>query len=246
MSAEVQQAPDPEFQVIKGKTPKAWMVLLYGQEGIGKSTLATFAPKPFFLDIENSLERVDCERSPVLSTWPDIQKWLRYFYTSTDYQTLVIDTTTALEEVLTAKILATHKKKTLSEFGYGLGFDILEKEWLDVLKILAEIKAIGRNILFVGHNKVETFKDPTTEDYDRFVPKLHKKVASLLTAKVDAVLFARNEIIVKEKESSDKVRAIGTGQRLLYTQDSPAFSAKNRFGLAPFVPMDKTIFDHLK
>jgi hypothetical protein len=239
------QAPAPSFQIIKGKTAQSWMVLLYGVPGIGKSTLAAMAPKPFFLDLEDGLARVDCERTPVLKTWAEFVSAVQWFRTS-DYKTLVIDTADAVEGFLSTKILAENNKyKTLADFGFGRGYEVLEFEWGQVLRGLLDIKASGKNIIIIGHEKVEKFEDPTSENYDRFVLRVHKKAAALLTAKVDAVLFARWETFVKEKETSDKMRAVGTGKRLLYTSESPAFSAKNRFNLAPVMPMDKTIFDHL-
>lgn len=235
------------FPIIKGKTPSSWSMLIYGTPGCGKSSLGAQAPKPFFLDLEDGLSRIDgCERSPVLRNWAEVHRWLGFAFKTQDYQTIVIDTLDAMEGILTQKILASHRDKvTLSDFGYGKGHDILEAEWLKVLGILGQIKATGKNILLIGHEQIQKFEDPSSENYDRFNIKVHRKSASIITAKMDAVLFARYEVFFKEKEGTKKKRAAGTGERLLHTVEAPCWVAKNRFGLPDIVPMDAELFSKL-
>jgi hypothetical protein len=234
----------PPFEIRKGKRQAPWKVLLYGVPSIGKSTLASYAPKPFFLDLENGLDRVDCE-SVACSGYEDVLAKLQWFVTS-DYQTIVFDTVGEIDKMLAQRVCTKGNKESLADFGYGKDGVLMAAAWHSFMDILSRVQLRGKNVILVGHEQVETVKDPTSENYDRYSPNINKKALTTVVAKMDAVLFARYEILLKEKETAEgKMRAVGTGKRLLYCQDSPAYVAKNRFGLPDKVPMERTIFEKL-
>jgi len=219
------------MEILKGRSPLPWRVLLYATPGWGKSTLATFTDKPLFLDVENGLSRIDCERTPHLKTFQDFEAALRFAYKS-DYKTIVIDTLGALEDLLMKKIVEDFGIESLGDMNFGKGYEKLHVEWLNVLKALETFQENEKNVLLIGHDQIERFQDPTEDDYDRYSPKVHKKAANSIISRMDAVIFGKWETYLKEK-SGDKTkkRALGTGRRVLHTAEEPAFIAKNRFGL---------------
>ena len=163
MSEQASQPVAAPFQVIKGVTPCAWKVLIYGTPGCGKSTLATHAPKPFFLDLEGGLNRIDCERSPRLQTLDAIKMALR-FAISEGYKTVVVDTIDEVERLLAETVCDRGGKATLIDFGYGKGHDLLVEEWKDFVGILNAVQARGVNVILIGHEQVKKFEDPTAEN----------------------------------------------------------------------------------
>lgn len=247
-AVEEQQTPEPQGPpggISKGKRMDApWKILIYGTPGVGKSTLATYAPKPFFLDLENGLERVECEKTTaVLRTFAEVDSWLRWLYTS-DYQTIVIDTADEMEAILARKLCVDHNKESIEDFGYGKGQVLLGLEWRKVIDVLNRFTAAGKNVILVGHERIEKVEDPTSENYDRFQLNLHKKTAPIVTAKMDAVLFARGEMILHERKGSiEKKRATGTGSRVLHCLEAPCWVAKNRFGLPERMEMNPNLFN---
>jgi len=50
--------------VVKGKQSKAWRILLYGTEGVGKSTFASQCPSPIFLGAEDGTAHLDVDGFP--------------------------------------------------------------------------------------------------------------------------------------------------------------------------------------
>ena len=50
------------MNITSGIIPKAQKIVLYGPEGIGKSTLASRFPNPLFIDTEGSTARLDVRR----------------------------------------------------------------------------------------------------------------------------------------------------------------------------------------
>lgn len=234
-----------EMEIISGVMSSPWFITIYGRPGIGKSTMASWAPNPIFIDLAGGLNRIDCKRTRKITTKGEFEAAVKFCYTS-DFNTIVIDEVGALEEILVKNILERDNKGSLADYGYGKGYELLAQEWLKTLNALDYVRQNNKNILFVAHDIVERFADPTSEDYDRYSINIHKKALTAFVGKMDAVLFARRETIVKDKESKGgKKRAIGSERRLVYTEESPAYAAKNRFGLRPEEELDRTFWNKL-
>jgi hypothetical protein len=75
------------------------------------------------------------------------------------------------------------------------------------------------------------------------VVKLNQHASGLLQEHSDCVLFANYKVGVTEEKlgfDQKRTRAVGSGQRVLYTQERPAYSAKNRFNLPDSVVLDES------
>ena len=67
-------------------------ILIYGTEGIGKSTTASQAPKPIFIATEDGLDQIDCDSFPLARRFDEVMSALSALYTEKhDYQSVVID-----------------------------------------------------------------------------------------------------------------------------------------------------------
>lgn len=237
----------------RGKKPGAWKVILYGQPGIGKSTLASFAPAPFFLDLENGLKELDINGTPdPVTSYDEMKDWLRDLMRDKEFQTIVIDTMDVVERWLSARVVETWnrnnkpKVKMVSEIGWGKDGGLIADEWRDFVDILEHINRAGKNVLIVGHQKVEKFKNPMDLDYDYFVYNIHKKAEEYVTGKMDAVLYCRKEQIVKGDAEDTKGKAVTTSRRLVFTDQGASYTAKNRWNMPAEVPMDRGLFDLFK
>jgi len=234
------------MQIIKGKQNRAWKGLIYGVAGIGKSSFAALAPKPLFLDIEDGIARIDADKTPLLKTYDEFLEAMRFAYES-DYQTIVIDTIDYLENLIHTHLCGIHNWKTIEQPGFGKGYAIANEEWFKIMSIFDNFVAHGKNIFLVGHDQIKAYVSPDQDSYDRYMIKLNQKSASLIVAKMDFVFFAQFETILKEDRVKDeRYRAVGTGKRVLRTCETPAWIAKNRFGLSPTIMMDDKIFTSLK
>ena len=97
------------------------------------------------------------------------------------------------------------------------------------------------SVFIIAHSEVKRYDAPDSEPYDRYIPKLHKGAAALLQEVSDIVLFAtyRMQTVKSEVGFGKKVtRAVGGGDRVLYTEERPAYLAKQRYNLPPAIPMD--------
>jgi hypothetical protein len=103
----------------------------------------------------------------------------------------------------------------------------------------------GMTVIQIAHTDIRRFDSPEHEPYDRYVIKLHARAGALLQEHADIVLFANYRIsTVKSDVGFNKkvTRALGAGERVLYTAERPAFLAKNRFGLPDTLPLDWQAF----
>lgn len=223
--------------VIRGKQEKPLRVIVYGVEGVGKSTFAAQAPSPIFLCSEDGTAQLDIERFPTPRSWADVLEALRVLtYEDHDYKTLVIDTLDWLEPLCWAQVCAASGKHSIEDFGYGKGYVMaieLWRQFLSRLEVLERTRKV--NIIMVAHATVRRVDDPYVGPFDRYRMKLHEKSSDLLREWVDAVLFARHEVVATEKKG--RPRGVSSGARLIHTQWTAAFDAKNRFDLPEILPL---------
>ena len=89
----------------------------------------------------------------------------------------------------------------------------------------------GMVVILVAHAQIEKFANPETENYDRYVPRLHKLASALVQEWCDEVLFATYRVHTRtatEGFDRKRVQGVGTGERVLRTTERPAHVAKNR------------------
>ena len=95
-------------------------------------------------------------------------------------------------------------------------------------------------VIVCAHSKVQTVKSPESDDYEKYALKINDKAEGVVRGWCDCLLFANYEqTVVTTGRNEERHRAVGTGRRLLYTQERPAFHAKNRYSLPPVLPFEK-------
>lgn len=218
---------------VRGKIEKPHLVLLYGPDGVGKTTFAAGAPNVIFLGAENGTNTMDVERLPGLDSFDKFKQALSELATEKhNYKTVVIDTLDWLEMQIHRHVVKREKKdsvKSIEDFGYGKGYAYALDEWKQLIPLINEIREKGINVILLAHSKIKTFQDPSTpQGYDRYMLKLHDGASALLREFVDTVLFA-NHLTTTSDE--DKKRGFSDGSRVVYTERRAGFDAKNRFGL---------------
>ena len=234
------------MEIIKGVQHNAWLAVLYGVPGIGKSTLAASAPKPLFLDLEGGLARINCDKTPRLNSHDELIEALKFAYKS-DYHTIVLDTLDGIEEMIRKQVCAEGGQKSIESFGYGKGYTLMTEKFQTLLNTFELFKAANKNVLLIGHEIIKSFSPPDGDAYDRYILKMNQKLASVLVGRADAVFFAQYEALLKtDRTHEDRLRAIGTGRRILRTQEAPAWIAKNRMKLESTIEMNADIFNLLK
>ncbi len=231
-------------------------IVVYGPEGIGKSTFASKFPNSIFIDTEGSTKMLDVVRTPKPSSWTMLLEQVKYFKTHPGAvtSTLVIDTADWAEMLCVEHVCATKlppKGKEINgieDFGYGKGYTYLAEEFGRLLNLLEELIQQGMNVVMTAHAKMRKFEQPDEMgSYDRWEMKLGKNTFPLVKEWADMVLFANYKTYVVNVDNQGaqkgKNKAQG-GKRVMYTAHHPCWDAKNRHGLAEELPFDYAEIAH--
>ncbi len=239
-------------QIHTGRRHSPPRLLIYGTEGIGKSTTAAQAPKPIFIPTEDGLDQIDCASFPLARTIVDVDAALQSLMQDDHaFETVVIDSCDWLERLIFDALCEQYGVPNIEKVdgGYARGYTHALTGWRRVLSSLDTLRnQRGMCVILLAHAKVEKFEDPEHTAYDRYSPRLHKHATALITEWADAVLFATRKIITKTEDTGfNRTRTIaaglgkdhsgGGGERVLRTVGSPACVAKNRYDLPAELPL---------
>jgi len=225
------------LKIERGKRWTPSRVVIDGTEGIGKSTLAAQFPAPVILDTEEGTHHLDVARVSI-GSWEELRGAVAEIGgRKGEFSTVVIDSADWAERLLIDNILEEHRKKSIEDFGFGKGFTHVAEGFGRLLAQCDGLIGMGMHVVFVAHVKVVRTSPPDmTDGYDRWELKMSKQVAPLLKEWCDALLFCNYE--TRTTTGTDgRVKAIGGKKRVIHTERSAAFDAKNRYGLEPIVPM---------
>ncbi len=239
------------MKIIRGKIPSSKKVVIYGPEGIGKSTFASMFPDPVFIDTEGSTKDMDVARTEAPSSWAMLLDQVRYFIGHPEeLKTLVIDTADWAEQLCSSEICARYQKSGIEDFGYGKGYVFLQEEFGRLLNLLTElVEKKGIHVVLTAHAKMRKFEQPDEMGaYDRWEMKLTKQVAPMMKEWADMVLFANYKTFVVNVDGQGAQKGknkVQGGKRVMYTTHHSCWDAKNRYGLPDEVPFNYDSIRHI-
>ena len=243
------------MKIGRGRTPKGQRIVLYGVEGVGKTTFAAQFPFAVFSDTEGStlpydnIDRLDPDNCPIKS-YQQLRQQANYVLANPNCcGTYVIDTFDWAERLISDDLCAKYKWTSLDTLDYGKGYTYLYEECGRFLDILTSITESGTNVVLNCHSQVRKSELPEEMGaYDRWELKLQKKVAALVKEWADIILFAnfKTEVLSSTGDFNKKsYKATGGTKRVMYTERSACWDAKNRFGLPMEVPFEYNSIAHI-
>lgn len=226
----------------------AQKILIYGPPGLGKTTFGGTFPAPVLLRAEDGASALDIPTFPKLvESVADLEAAFRGLYEGEHpFQTLILDSLDWLEPIIWRATCARLGVESIEKPGYGKGYVEADTDWRWLVGWLDALRnQRNMNIVLVAHSEVKRVEPPDSDPYDRYQIKLHKRAWALWQEWVDMLLFTNYERrILKSKSATgdERTRAEGTGDRVIYTDERPAFLAKNRWSLPPkiYIGQDKT------
>ena len=237
------------MEIIKGKQTRAQKVVIYGTEGIGKSTFVANFPDPLFIDTENGTSALDVSRTRPTS-WEELKGMIQEVIATPGIcKTLVIDTVDSAERMLLDYICKDKNVDGIESIGYGRGYVYAGEEMGKFLQDLDEVIGCNINVVLVSHAQMRKFEEPDQMgSYDRYELKLSKKIGPMVKEWADHLLFFAYKTYTV-LDQTGKTKATG-GKRVIYTTHQPTWDAKNRAGLPDCIDMDyekiKSIFGSVR
>lgn len=225
------------MKIIKGKQAAPVRCVLYGVEGIGKTTLASQFPAPLFLDTEDGTRQLEVDRVSC-TDWRTLQGAVAELAVEpAGYQTIVIDSIDWAERSLIEFVCKKDGKSSIEDYGFGKGYVVLAEHVGRFVESLDNLHRAGLHVLLVAHAKVQRTSPPDqTDGYDRYELRLSKQVSPIVKEWADALLFANYRTRLVDGKDG-KRKAIGGKDRVLYAERAAAWDAKNRYGLGEELAM---------
>ncbi len=221
-------------------------IVIYGGPGVGKTTLAAFAPDPVFIWTERGAGLLNPAGFPLATSYQDVIDAIGALYMEPhDFRSVVIDTLDELEPLIWRAVCEEHGVAGIESVmkGYGKGYLEAVRWWRRILTALDALRSErNMNVVLVSHCLIKRFEDPRTEPYDRYLLKLNDKAIALVYGSSDIVAFAGYPTSTTKVElgfNKTATRGIAIGERTLHLEERPAFLAKNRYGMPAEMPLHR-------
>lgn len=224
--------------------------ILYAVEGWGKTSFAAMAPSPIFLMTQGEQGLVTLINNKQLppakhfprpaETWLEVQQAVSSLIVNEHpYKTFVIDTFNGAEGLLHIAHCAAEYNGDWGDKGFmsfQKGYKTALPLVTDFLKQLDKLRQRGMSVILLCHATVTNFKNPEGPDYDKYAPALHRETWGVLAKWADMILFGNYEVSIdkmnaRKSNAETRGKAQGGRDRILYTTNCAAYTAKNRHGL---------------
>jgi hypothetical protein len=217
---------------------------LFGEGGMGKTTLAAMFPKPVFIRTEDGTASLvgndGVSLFPLSTSSQDVLDAIEALATEKhEFKTLVIDSITQLATLIESEIVAADPKaKSINQAGggYGAGYSTAAEKHRQIREWAGSLAyERGMNVIFIGHADTETLDLPDMDPFARYTVRMHKKSIPHYTDNVDLCGLIRLKIFVRGGDG-DKKRAISTGEREIICFPQASSVTKNRFNITEPLP----------
>lgn len=239
--------------VVRERSTKPPRLVIYGTEGVGKTTLGSEAPDPVMLGAEDGTGLLRMARFPLPDdvTLNDLRDAVDDLTNKPhDFKSLIIDSLDWVEPIVWADICRDEKVASIEKVGkgYGKGYTAAFERTKALVADLARLRD-KRNMVIVllAHADVKTFQNPAGDDYDKFTPKMHKATRALWCEWADIVGFMDHETLSVEDDDSKRAKGIATGKRLLHVVHQGGWYAKNRYSMrSPLLMQHGSMWDAIQ
>lgn len=206
-----------EIKRTKDQDKPKLVATFYGPGGVGKTTLASTAPRPIFLDAEEGCKALGARGIDVavvqVKTWKDVQEAWGIIKASPDYDTVVVDPVGAFIGLLIEEIKGGGD---MSLAKWGIAKDKMSK-------FIWAVKSSGKHVIFIAHEAKDKDEDKMLRS-----PKLSANLSDDLVNLSDVV---------------GHLRVSKDGKRELLVQPRDKYNAKDRFSALGVIVENPNVTD---
>lgn len=216
-------------------------IILYAKSGMGKTTLSAMAPTPVFIGLDDGGRKIrhpitgeKLKRIPGIETFQDVRDALHQFDLFDDYETIVIDTGTALQHLgllhtfITVRGPKDHPICTnIEQYGYHKGYRHLYDTMHLILGDLDPLVRQGKNVIIICQMIQSRVSNPGGEDFIQDVPDLQTDPKANVEA--DYISWADHVLKIDHHAvTATDGKAVASGGRVIRVHPEIHFEAKSR------------------
>ncbi|WP_318013618.1 MULTISPECIES: ATP-binding protein [unclassified Mesorhizobium] len=224
------------------------MILIYGVDGVGKTSLAAEFPDAIYLPTqgERTPDGIELPRpadedgnDKYIETMAEMQEiFAELLNDDHGIKTVIVDSLDGFEPILNAVTAARIGAASVddnakgSPAAFGRGYIETEVEWNEFMGACHMLTERGIAVVLLAHPEIKRFDSPVTDPYDRYQIKLNKRAAAIVREKSDIVAFVNYRISLKTKEVAPKkeiTHAEGGKERQIHLAEGAGFVAKSRY-----------------
>lgn len=218
------------MQITKGMTTTAPKIMIYGQAGSGKSSLATRFSKPLFLDVEDGLNFLDVEKTKISNLDIFYKDIVELYKGEKVYDTIVIDSIDWLVRKVIEDITGQSSGNTFADKmsnvdltlnkaggGYGNGKQMLENHVRGVLlPALRMLTDKGYTVVLIAHAQKKALMDADGFEVEQLAPKIDVNTMNTFMEWCDHIFYLKTD---------------ASGNRTIVASNDGVATAKNRLGI---------------
>jgi AAA domain len=217
------------------------ITVIYGPAKIGKTTLASEWPSPYYCrtgDGERQADGTPMKSFGVSETYSDVLDQIAWMLEAEhDRQTFVLDALDGLEDLINAEACARHGWANIEDPMFSEGHKKAFVIWQEFKKLVLKLKKAGFYVVLIAHVKQKTVPGVTTDSYPRYMLNIRDEPGAAIVDASDLIGYLHQRVsIVKEKAGfhKDNVRTRGDsgGEVNIAVQERPGYIAGNRYGIA--------------
>lgn len=236
------------MKVTEGITSRPYKIVIYGQEGVGKTTWASAAPDPVALCAERGADLLGIPRVD-LESYDHLIATIKEAGTS-KYQSVFLDTIDAIEPMIWEHVCKKAGVPSMESFQFGKGHAAAYECWL-TLRALLDRPGVKHHTIILAHSRSVKTLNPNGSDWFRHSLKLAKDNVSksdpseIWKEWADVVGFAFHDSTLTPGKKGETVKALSLGDnsgRRLGLAYSPSYDAKCRLPLPASMKFDGAEF----
>lgn len=213
----------------------AQKILAYGVPGIGKTSFGATFERPVLLPIEDGAAAINMQSFPLMTSFNQVCEAIQALHGEHQFKTLVVDSLDWLESLVWKACCAAKGWESIETPGYGKGYIELDKWWLHIMEGLDSLRYQKNiDVVILAHSTVKRIEPPDNDPYDCYQLKMQQRAAAKWVEWAETVCFINYRVNLHKTVTGvnqERTRATGTGDRVIYTAERPAYKAKSRWPL---------------
>lgn len=206
--------------------------VFYGRSGTGKTTLSSTFPKPILLlDVRDqgtdSIEDLIGEGlDPMdIHCWDDFE--MAYWFLKkhpNKYQTVIIDTTSQLQQVVIEKVLEDKSKDVEKAGDWGA---MTRRDWGDVAAIMKiwilRFRDLPMNVVFVAQDRVFNLSDEDGDPEHMLDPEIGPRLSPAIAAHLNAAVSVIGNTFIRMRIEKKEVKLKGRKKPVIREKEVPEY-----------------------